>query len=145
MPKPVKIRVDAAKNILEKLIYPALGLAAVGGVVDLGKPIVRAVQIADSRKKLIDYTPALEGVDEKKVDDYFGVVKTYSPTSAKNPIVAGDLVNKMVQFGGVDHNLVKSLVDIERGSMSTGFGTDILNKGTGKVLGSVLEAAAFGE
>jgi len=133
-----------AASLLNKLVYAGLGLAAAGGAAELATPIVRATQANSARKRLVDYTPSLQGVDEKVVDDYFNVIKTFAPTIARNAIVSGDLVNKMVQFGGVDHNLVKGMVDIERGASSPGFGKEVLSKGTGKVLGTLFESAIEG-
>ena len=92
--------------------------AAVHGVGRGGKAIADEVGMARSKMSLANYTPSLADEDPKMVNDYFNVVKAYSPAAARNPIVAGALVNKMIEFGGVDHNLVKGLVDIEKGRRS---------------------------
>jgi hypothetical protein len=82
------------------------------GLVD---PIVQGVKINSSFNKMIGKTPQLEEADQEKVRDYFDVIKTYSPHAAANPLVAGALVNKMMEFGGVDHKLVQDLINIQSG------------------------------
>ena len=59
--------------------------------------------------------PQLAEKDQEKLKDYFGVIKTFSPKAASNPLVAGHLVNKMMEFGGVDHKLIQDLSSIESG------------------------------
>ena len=46
--------------------------------------------------------------------NYFKVVRQFSPKAAANPLVAGALVNKMVQFGGVDHKLVQDIASLQK-------------------------------
>ena len=123
------------------ILLPTLALGAAGAFTDsVVKPIRRSRQISASKRQLRDYHPDLANVDDKTIDDYFSVVKTYSPAAAKNPIVAGDLVSKMVQFGGVDHNLVKGMVDIEKGvhDLERSVGTDMLASAGGKGLGGAI-------
>jgi len=147
MPKGKSITTGAEK-LLKSLIYPALGLSAIGSGIELGKPVVRAAQIHNSRNNLTKYNPELKDVDKNIVDGYFNVVKTFSPTAAKNPIVAGNLVNKMVEFGGVDHNLIKGLVDIQKGVNVGNVGSEIVSKGLGtgmgNALGNIITASAMG-
>ena len=69
--------------------------------------------LTSAYSQILQTTPALVGEDQEKVRDYFGVVKTFAPNAAANPLVAGALVNKMVQFGGVDHKIIQDLVSIE--------------------------------
>ena len=85
---------------------------------------------------MVKKVPSLKGTSKETLKDYFDVVKTYSPRAAANPIVAGHLVNKMVQFGGVDHKLVQDLTSINKNTQPSGRGSD----GVGKLMGS---AAGF--
>ena len=89
-----------------------IGAAVVGkeGIVD---PIIQESRINKSFTELPKYTPQLAEADQDKIRDYFNVVKTYSPHSAANPLVAGALVNKMMEFGGVDHKLIQDLSNIQ--------------------------------
>ena len=89
-------------------------VGAAGLALDaVGREIGKAHDINATRGKLIEYNPELASVDKKKIDDYFDIVKLYSPHAARNPLVAGSLINKMVQFGGVDHKLVQDISSLE--------------------------------
>lgn len=78
-------------------------------------PIMEANKIKRSLAAVKEKVPALAEKDQEQMQDYFDVVKTFSPKSASNPLVAGALVNKMMEFGGVDHKLVQDISAIEQG------------------------------
>ena len=106
--------VDAIKGPVGLTFAGILGASALKhGVID---PMRTNAKVRKSKKELYKKYPNLKHEDPKKVKDYFNVVKQYSPHAAANPLVAGSLVNKMVQFGGVDHKMVQDLVDIEHGT-----------------------------
>lgn len=95
---------------------------AVGGTLLAGtllqqllKPVVQHVQAEQAFGKLTAKNPQLKEKDPEQVRDYFNVIKTFSPKAASNPIVAGALVNKMIEFGGVDHKLVQDISNIQSG------------------------------
>jgi hypothetical protein len=54
-------------------------------------------------------------MDQDKIRDYFNIVRTYSPNAATNPLVAGALVNKINEFGGIDHKLVIDMINLQSG------------------------------
>jgi len=95
----------------------AAGLAAKELFYD---PMKEKSEMNKSFKQLIEKTPALEGEDSEKIRDYFDVVKSFAPHAAANPLVAGALVNKMIQFGGVDHKLVQDMTSIQQGHAQEG-------------------------
>ena len=70
-------------------------------------------QIHDTRANLVNAVPELAEVDPQKINDYFDVVKLYSPQAARNPLVAGNLIHKMNQFNGVDHGLIRDIGNIQ--------------------------------
>lgn len=84
----------------------------------IGREAKKAIDVAHTEKNLIAVNPELAQYDQSKVKDYFDVVKLYSPQAARNPLVAGQLVNKMIQFGGVDHKLVQDIAGLEEKSRS---------------------------
>jgi hypothetical protein len=88
------------------------GLVAKEAVVD---PLVQASKINKSFETMSEKIPQLQEKDPEKIKDYFNVIKTYSPIAASNPLVAGALVNKMMEFGGVDHKLIQDLSSIQQG------------------------------
>lgn len=125
------------KGLDPRDILVGLGIAGFGSQAAVGAketfvdPLVQRYQIARSKSKMGDFIPMVEQEDEKLVSDYFNVVKQFSPKAAANPLVAGALVNKMLQFGGVDHKLVQDLAKIQKDStkVTTGF-KDLTNAGS---------------
>ena len=108
------------KESLETVKPIGLGLALGGFGAMAGKeaivdPLIKRHQISASYDQMSEKVPQLAEKDQEKMKDYFNVVKTFSPTAASNPLVAGALVNKMMEFGGVDHKLVQDLSSIESG------------------------------
>jgi len=93
---------------------------ATGALVNKGiiQPIKQKRDIEESEKLMMKKYPGLKHENKQQVKDYFNVISQFSPKSAANPLVAGALVNKMVQFGGVDHKLIQDLVDIQSKSES---------------------------
>jgi len=94
--------------------------ALTGAGIVVGKelvydPIKSRHDIKKSYNEMAEKVPSLAEKDQNKIQDYFSVVKTFSPKAASNPLVAGALVNKMMEFGGVDHKLVQDISAIESG------------------------------
>jgi hypothetical protein len=94
----------ASKPLINTIMALGIGAAAKEMIVD---PILSSMRIQDSYNNMRSVTPQLAGKTDKEIVDYFNVVKTFSPKAASNPLVAGALVNKMLEFGGVDHKLVQ--------------------------------------
>lgn len=96
-----------------------LGTAVTAGLIGIGTkkflvdPFIQQAQMARSYNDMTNKVPSLQGKDPQQLADYFDVVRSYSPRAASNPLVAGALVNKMIEFGGVDHKLVKDIADIQ--------------------------------
>jgi len=80
-------------------------------------PITNKIKTDNAFEQMQEKVPQLAGKDPEQLRDYFNVIKTFSPKSASNALVAGHLVNKMIGFGGVDHKLVQDLSSIESGLM----------------------------
>ena len=97
------------------LAFAALGAGGAIGKELIADPITQAVKIRKSFNTMIEKTPQLAEADQGKLRDYFGVVKAFSPKAASNPLVAGSLVNKMLQFEGVDHKLVQDIAALQAG------------------------------
>lgn len=107
---------DTLKGSLRDLwVVPATvgtALVAKEGVID---PLIQQHKVQKSFEQVSKQFPDLEKEDQAKIKDYFDVIKTYSPYAAANPLVAGALVNKMMEWQGVDHKLVQDLVNIQGG------------------------------
>jgi len=109
---------QAATGVGEKIlqttaVLTGLGVVGLGAKKFLVDPFVQQAQLARSYSDLTTKVPSLQGKDPQQIADYFDVVRSYSPRAASNPLVAGALVNKMIEFGGVDHKLVKDIADIQ--------------------------------
>lgn len=119
---------QALKNILWPIAaFGATGIALKETLID---PITLNNKIKNSYEQMEQKVPQLAEKDQDQIKDYFEVVKTFSPKAASNPLVAGALVNKMMEFGGVDHKLVQDLASIQAGS------------GRPSVVESVMQSAA---
>jgi len=94
---------------------PPIAYTAMAGsaLLGAGNAIHHAMQVSNTEREIINRNPELAQYDNALVKDYFDVIKTYSPQAARNPLVAGALVRKMIEFGGVDHKLVQDLGSIE--------------------------------
>lgn len=95
--------------------YVGGGILAASLLQQLLKPLAEKVKANISYNQLIDKNPVLAEKDPQLIKDYFGVINTFSPKAASNPLVAGALVNKMMEFGGVDHKLVQDIAAIQAG------------------------------
>jgi hypothetical protein len=104
------------KNIWSIPITAGATVVAKEGIID---PLIQQRKINKSFSELSKYTPQLQESDQERIRDYFNVIKTYSPNAAANPLVAGALVNKMMEFGGVDHKLVQDMINIQSGKSNT--------------------------
>jgi hypothetical protein len=104
-PNAAKIR-DAAQAAALTGIAGMVGMQAIGKAKDM-------INSHDAYNKMIAKMPDLSEYPEEQIKDFYSVVKTFSPKAAANPLVAGALVNKMLQFGGVDHKLVQDIANIE--------------------------------
>jgi hypothetical protein len=137
---PVKGTGEALTFVGEglKKVWPIAGLFGAGVVAKelFVDPMMQNRAIENSYNTMLQQTPQLAGEDQNVIRSYFDVVKTFSPNAAANPLVAGSLVNKMVQFGGVDHKLVQDMASLQESSGPEGIFSKVL-EGTAKTLTGV--------
>jgi len=94
---------------------PTIGIGVLGasGLAAVGQDIIAGIQMSAQQKnayaEMFKKVPQLKEYPKDEVDDYYEVVKQFAPKMATNPLVAGNLVNKMVQYGGVDSALISEL------------------------------------
>lgn len=98
-----------------KEVAQILGLTGLAGMIgaQLAGKAKEVIQSQTAYNTMMKKIPQLNEYPENEVKDFYGVVKTFSPKAASNPLVAGALVNKMLQFGGVDHKLVQDIANLE--------------------------------
>jgi len=113
---------NAASGKIQQAGAAAVTLATAGYLAKelIADPAIQAAKLNNSYNQLMAKTPQLQNQDPNTVRDYFNIVKTYSPAAASNPIVAGALVNKMIEFGGVDHKLIMDLMSMQEKVPSLG-------------------------
>lgn len=105
--------VKAIKNAPLLLPMAALGAYAAGR--HMYDAYTDAEKAENAYKGMFEKFPELQQVDQSKIDDYWNIMREYSPAMTHNPIVAGQFIKNMVDFGmeGIDHPTLKSLIDIQ--------------------------------
>jgi hypothetical protein len=131
---PVEVVVDAVKkpSMFQSISVP-LAVSGATGVLakeELLDPFLQKKKENEAYDLLKVKTPQLQSVDDEKMKDLFGVIQTFSPRAATNPLVSGALINKMVEFEGVDSNLVKDLAQIQNDKSGSGLFGKLLEGGT---------------
>lgn len=104
----------------------AMGALALTGLAGLGVTTAGLAgsmfdKVSDSIKRRMSYSqmfeqfPELKEVPKDKVDGYWKVLEEFSPKLTTNPLVAGQFVSNMVNYGmeGIDHNTVGLLAKTE--------------------------------
>ena len=115
--------VESAKEYaLPAALVLGAGATAKNFIVD---PIVDSAKSEIAFKQMPSAVPQLENKDTDEMRRYFNVIKTFSPKSATNPLVAGALVNKMMEFGGVDHKLIQDLSTMQKNINDNNFALSI--------------------
>ena len=100
-----------ATNIIKTVTAPAL---LIGGTTLMGGAVLAPAIERSKQKKAYKNMVTERGLeDNKETQDYFNVVRTFSPLAATNPIVAATMVNRMKEFGGVDPNMVAAMTNIK--------------------------------
>lgn len=112
-PRPFYSRAGEA---LKEYTVPALAGVGILGLANelIAAPIRERRQLANSYSLIRENNPALEGLSDDQLQKYFEVVETYSPETAKNPLAAGAVINKMYQFQGVDPKIIQDLASIHK-------------------------------
>ena len=94
------------------------GLATAGGV-----GVASALEALTSRiprvnedklNLIIQQRPMLQSISKDRLMKYYAVINSAAPTVINDPMVAGSILERVVNFGGIDHTLMKELADAER-------------------------------
>lgn len=112
--------VAAVWKALSSAPLKTLGLGLGAGVMakQLYAPIADKYKSEAAYPEMFERFPELKDVPNSKVDDYWNIMREYSPSMTHNPIVAGQFIKNMVDFGmnGIDHPTLKSLIDLQGAS-----------------------------
>lgn len=106
-----------AIDYIAKSPLKAMGLAMGAGVLarQIYDPIEDKYKSQAAYPAMFEKFPELQNANPEKIDDYWNIMREYSPTMTHNPIVAGQFIKNMLDFGmeGIDHPTLQSIVDIE--------------------------------
>ena len=118
-----KLAASPKNVVLEAIDYfakapvRAMGLGLGTGILakQLYSPIADAYKSEQAYPEMFNKFPELKNANQEKVDDYWNIMREYSPSMTHNPIVAGQFIKNMMDFGmeGIDHPTLKSLIDIQ--------------------------------
>jgi hypothetical protein len=72
-----------------------------------------AYQLSRSYQEMLANDPDLANEDPDRVRMYYNTIASASPSVAMQPLVAGNLVKRMINYGGVDHGTYGDLVGIQ--------------------------------
>lgn len=109
----------AAKNApavmtpMKGLLMNAGAMLGVTGGMMAGGAAVDAVQIHQSYNKMLQLYPELAREDPQRVKNVFDAVASGSPDLAKQPMIIGSLVRRMLNYDGFDHTTFNDLVSAQ--------------------------------
>jgi len=114
---------ELAANAIPGLQVAGLGL--LGGTMASGlyDKASEAYKRSAAYEQMFEEFPQLKEVPRETVDKYWGVLNDYAPKLTINPLVAGQFVENMLNYGvrGIDHNVASQLMEAEnRGRSSSG-------------------------
>jgi hypothetical protein len=115
---------------LGSTMMPALQLGSLGAVGAMGAGAIydkvkNWAKVQDAYDQMFQEFPNLNEVPREQVDKYWGVLSDFAPILTTNPLVAGQFINNMLNYGvkGVDHVVAGQLLEIQnRGRQTSGIG-----------------------
>lgn len=90
-----------------------LAVGAVVGAVGLGQLAIGRIQENHSYNQMLDLYPELKRENPERVKLYFDTIRSSAPGIAKQPLVAGSVVKRLVNFDGFDHAVYKDLLSAQ--------------------------------
>lgn len=121
------------KGMITPAFLVGMGLALGGGQIMATK--AQAKELSTSLSQIKEQHPELK--KDKMTDQHFEALSTFSPTVAKNPVVASSLLLKMKQWGSIDHKTIQDLVSMEKDIRGMG-----ARGGRGSGIGDLLQSAS---
>ena len=114
-----------------------MGSSVLGNIYD---KISDAVKQEMSYRQMFEEFPNLKEMPREQVDKFWGVLTDYAPKLTINPLVAGQFIESMANYGmkGIDYNVAKELLGIQH-IANQGSGTSDIMKMLGGVVGKTHE------
>lgn len=122
-------------NPMGKAVSMGIGAAAMVGAGITAASLIdrmttKPVIVTDQQLDLVLKTkPNLQGLDREQLRKYYSIILRAAPTVSREPMVAGALLERIVNYGGVDHSLMKELAESEIAMKDSRTGT--LSQATG--------------
>lgn len=108
-----------SRNSLLSAALNTAGILGLGGMAasaasQIYNAVEDKVKSHNAYHDMFEEFPELKDADRKQVDKYWTVLRDYSPELTRNPLVAGQFVSNMMQYGmrGIDHNTIGQLASI---------------------------------
>lgn len=119
-------------NPIRGLLMNAGAIAAGTGAIMGGQALVDSYQVNQSYQKMLQLYPELSREDPQRVKTIFDALAAGSPDMAKQPLVVGSLVRRMLNYDGFDHTTFSDLVSAQSAinKNRTGAAQMILGAGT---------------
>jgi hypothetical protein len=96
------------------LVTPFLAGIGIMGAAQLGKSFLPPGDIDKKLDRLIQLKPSLASVDRNLLSKYYKTINETAPEATSNPIVAASLLERIINYGGIDHTILKELADTEK-------------------------------
>lgn len=113
---------DAFGKSLGSIGAAALGGAAILGALKAGKAIAASGEykrFMSAVQQAIQMNQILQHADRDKVISIAETIFKYAPTAAADPHLLSSILSNAVMMDGMDPQVVRSLIDLERGHRDT--------------------------
>ena len=104
------------QEVRSMLVSPFLAGLGVYGAAQLGKNLIpTSNRNVDSQlDRMIQLKPSLASIDRGLLTKYYKILTETAPEATNNPIVAASLLERVINYGGIDHTILKELADTEK-------------------------------
>lgn len=121
---PQKSLLGGGASALQLLGLGTIGALGVGQAVGKTKDFIKSQA---TYSQMFEEFPELAVQPRKEVDKYWKVLSDFSPKLTTNPLVAGQFISNMIDYGmkGVDHNVISQLVGIDKDIQSSSPGKEL--------------------
>lgn len=103
----------AVMNPIHGLLMNAGALAAGTGAIMAVGAVADSYQVGQSYNKMLTLYPELSREDPQRVKNIFDAIASGSPDLAKQPMIVGSLVRRMLNYDGFDHTTFNDLVSAQ--------------------------------
>lgn len=133
-----RIAAGVKATLSQPKMQTQLAVAAGVGAFGLGQMAMGRLAEHRSYNQMLDLYPELKRENPEQVKLYFDTIRSSAPGLARQPLVAGSVVKRLVNFGGFDHAVYKDLLSAQSviNGNSGHFGEQLL--GLNKTVNSML-------